>query len=178
MPALRLALLFALAVVLPAQAQIYKWVDANGQTHFGSQPPSAEPRLQQVRLHAGEDAVAALPALAQASTGASAGPSPDPARLESEMCRQALQSTHEKDIPTLRATSEERLKSGQIDQQQYAQMRQDIEQIKVRITLPRCLVSQGEERERFECLAKGLGLAACNVAVTEGSAAPQPGAQP
>jgi hypothetical protein len=32
-------LLFAAALVLPAQAGVYKWVDANGEVHYGDLPP-------------------------------------------------------------------------------------------------------------------------------------------
>ncbi|WP_313517897.1 DUF4124 domain-containing protein [Pseudomonas sp.] len=32
-----------LALAAPASAQVYKWVDAEGITHFGSQPPQGQP---------------------------------------------------------------------------------------------------------------------------------------
>ncbi len=34
--------LAVLLLVLPAQAQVYKWTDANGQVHYGSAPPAAD----------------------------------------------------------------------------------------------------------------------------------------
>ncbi|WP_397449854.1 DUF4124 domain-containing protein [Pseudomonas sp. NA-150] len=39
------ALLFSLSSVSQA-AQIYKWVDAQGQTHFDAQPPAGQPAQQ------------------------------------------------------------------------------------------------------------------------------------
>ena len=39
--AARLLALFALAMASPLGAQVYKWVDANGVTHYGSAPPPA-----------------------------------------------------------------------------------------------------------------------------------------
>lgn len=39
---MRFALLLICTLSFPALAQVYKWTDANGVTHFGSQPPTAE----------------------------------------------------------------------------------------------------------------------------------------
>ncbi|MNZ97916.1 hypothetical protein D3C78_1171810 [compost metagenome] len=168
MPALRLALLLALSCALPAQAQIYKWVDANGQPHFGTQPPSSEPDHQAVKLHQINQSDSKLPQL-QSQTSDSAAPSDEEelTRQEGKMCRQAVQWTHEEDIPNLIASGEERLKAGQIDRKQHEQALKDLEGVKTHITLPKCLISKGEDREKFECLAKGLGLAVCSGAAGE-----------
>lgn len=170
MLALRLALLLAVSGALPAQAQIYKWVDANGQTHFGTQPPSSEPAHQAVKLHQTNQSDSKLPPL-QNQTGDSASTAPpdeeETTRQEGKMCRQAVQWTHEEDIPNLIASGEERLKAGQIDRKQHEQALKDLEGVKTHITLPKCLVSKGEDRKRFECLAKGLGLAVCSGAAGE-----------
>lgn len=37
----RIALVAALASCAPASAQVYKWVDAEGRTHYGERPPQA-----------------------------------------------------------------------------------------------------------------------------------------
>lgn len=39
---MRLILIFLIALSFPALAQVYKWTDENGVTHFGSQPPPGE----------------------------------------------------------------------------------------------------------------------------------------
>ena len=39
-PVLSLGLAMVLALGPAAQAQVYKWTDANGQVHYGSQPPA------------------------------------------------------------------------------------------------------------------------------------------
>lgn len=36
---MRLILIFLITLSLPAFAQVYKWTDESGVTHFGSQPP-------------------------------------------------------------------------------------------------------------------------------------------
>lgn len=168
MPALRLALLLALGCALPAQAQIYKWVDANGQHHFGTQPPSSEPDHQAVKLHQTNQSDSTPPQLqSQTSDSAAASGEDEATRQEGKMCRQAVQWTHAEDIPNLLASGEQRLKAGQIDRKQHEQALKDLEEVKTHITLPKCLISKGEDREKFECLAKGLGLAVCSGAAGE-----------
>lgn len=167
MPALRLALLLALSCTLQAQAQIYKWVDANGQPHFGSQPPSSEPDHQPVKLHESNRGDSPRPPLPSLSGDSAApGDEDEATRQEGKMCRQAVQRTHEEDIPSLVASGEERLKAGQINRQQHAQALKELEELKPHITLPKCLVSKGEDRKRFECLSQGLGLAVCSGAAS------------
>jgi hypothetical protein len=39
-PATRRSLFLILAVASPAWAEVYKWVDEKGQTHYGSAPPT------------------------------------------------------------------------------------------------------------------------------------------
>ena len=44
-----------LGVVLTGTAQaqdVYKWIDADGTTHYGSHPPSATPDAQQIKVNA------------------------------------------------------------------------------------------------------------------------------
>lgn len=44
-----LLLLIALSLPLSVTAQVYKWVDENGVTHFGSQPPATETQEVKIR---------------------------------------------------------------------------------------------------------------------------------
>jgi hypothetical protein len=46
---IRFALLvLALALALPAQAQLYKWVDSNGRVQYSDRPPGAGKKAEQV----------------------------------------------------------------------------------------------------------------------------------
>jgi len=41
-----------LLITTPGHAQgVYKWVDAEGKTHYGSQPPTAEQKGEELKLH-------------------------------------------------------------------------------------------------------------------------------
>ncbi|MBZ4194036.1 MAG: DUF4124 domain-containing protein [Candidatus Contendobacter sp.] len=43
----RIGLMILLVLSLPAQAQVYKWTDADGQVHYGSTPPPAAAQAPQ-----------------------------------------------------------------------------------------------------------------------------------
>ncbi|WP_305966903.1 DUF4124 domain-containing protein [Marinobacter salsuginis] len=57
---MRLILLLLIALTPPASAQVYKWTDENGVTHFGSQPPPGTKEEVTIRKNgsgsAGDDA--------------------------------------------------------------------------------------------------------------------------
>lgn len=46
---MRLALLLICTLSFPALAEVYKWVDESGVTHFGSQPPAADSQEVKIR---------------------------------------------------------------------------------------------------------------------------------
>jgi hypothetical protein len=46
---MRLILIILTALSFPATAEVYKWVDESGVTHFGSQPPTAEKETVKIR---------------------------------------------------------------------------------------------------------------------------------
>ncbi len=58
-----LAACLCLHWLVPAAAQIYKWVDGNGVTHYGEKPPAAA-KSREVKLHD-----AKTPAAAPAAAG-------------------------------------------------------------------------------------------------------------
>jgi len=46
---MRLALLLICTLSFPVLAEVYKWVDESGVTHFGSQPPAADSQEVKIR---------------------------------------------------------------------------------------------------------------------------------
>lgn len=44
-----LLILLALILAAPASAQVYRWTDENGVTHFGTQPPAGHQEQVQIR---------------------------------------------------------------------------------------------------------------------------------
>jgi Domain of unknown function (DUF4124) len=46
---LSVAIWLALCVALPASAQMYKWVDANGKVHYSDKPPPSNVKTERLR---------------------------------------------------------------------------------------------------------------------------------
>lgn len=46
---MRLILALLLSLSFPAMAQVYKWTDENGNTHFGAQPPPGKQQQVDIR---------------------------------------------------------------------------------------------------------------------------------
>lgn len=83
-------LLSSLASALQA-APIYRWVDAQGQTHFGSQPPVSDAR----QLPNAHQPPAPQPAAAPASVPAAAGGKPD--ALEKRVSEEVAKTEKERE---------------------------------------------------------------------------------
>ncbi|MEK1904845.1 MAG: DUF4124 domain-containing protein [Pseudomonas sp.] len=173
MPRLLLALVLCCSA-LAAQAQVYTWVDANGQKHYGSMPPTPEQPVETVEVRttspgsapaapAVEPQVAPQPAAPSAeSTEQSASAAPS----SHKMCSEALRWTAV-DIPNLQEIGRERRRQGRINQSQYQKAMSALDQVKTTVTMPNCLASSGDERRKFECLSQGLGIAMCSGALSE-----------
>src|SRR5690554_4765402 len=58
-PSMRVLLLLFAVLSFPASAQVYKWVDENGVTHFGSQPPPGQQKPVDVKPASGGTAAPA-----------------------------------------------------------------------------------------------------------------------
>jgi hypothetical protein len=69
----RLSIALVLLLVAPlATAQVYKWTDAQGTTHYSETPPPVGTKYHQVEVNTGSDAPADAP-----SSGSSASTSSD-----------------------------------------------------------------------------------------------------
>jgi hypothetical protein len=72
----RLIIVVALLLLAPlAQAQVYKWTDAHGTTHYSETPPAEGTNFKKVKTNGTDEPLAAP---ASASTSAAAAPSGQP----------------------------------------------------------------------------------------------------
>jgi len=71
MKRISLAIGLSLCLALPAMAQMYKWVDANGEVHYSDRPPPSNVKTETLRMPAEAAAApAAAPAASAGKTGA------------------------------------------------------------------------------------------------------------
>ena len=103
MPRLTVAAVFALAVLVlaaPVAAQVYKWKDANGTTHYSDAPPPTGSKYDKVNISSNvatpvtQTPVSAATSAAPAKTAASAqaakpaGSMPDTPANRATLCKQ------------------------------------------------------------------------------------------
>lgn len=151
-------------------AQVYTWVDANGQKHFASQPPTPEQPVSSYKIRPGYQSDGAQPAVISTSTDSdreatyTESASDEESLSPREMCSEALRWTGI-DIPNLKEIAGERKASGQITAAQYKQATSALDTVKKAITMKNCMASKGKDRERFECLSRGAGIMVCSGAL-------------
>ncbi|MEO4047354.1 DUF4124 domain-containing protein [Pseudomonas sp. CAU 1711] len=151
------------------QAQVYTWVDANGQKHFGSQPPTPEQQVETVDIRQGYSSDGQQPAVVETtpdatSESATAEASAAKAPSSKAMCSEAMRWTAI-DIPNLKEIAGERKKAGKITADQHKQALKGLDEAKKHLTMQNCLASTGRDRERFECLSRGAGIMVCSGAL-------------
>ncbi len=155
-----LAMLVLCSLSAQALSQVYTWVDENGQKHFGSQPPPAQPKVETVTIkpgYAGE-ARAASPVAPVQAASAEAVPAKTSKR---EMCQSAMRWTVI-DLKNLREIAEERKSAGRITAAEYDQAQKNLAGVEQQIDLQDCVTSSGEDQQRYECLSKGAGVLVCS----------------
>lgn len=171
MPGHKLLPALLLLCALPLQAQVYTWVDENGQKHFGSQPPTPVQPVEAVEIRQGYSSDGSQPAVIEteqdmdADSGSTATEaSEDKAPSQREMCGEAIRWTGI-DIPNLKEIAGERKQAGKINADQHKQAMEALGEVKKHITMQNCMASEGKDRERFECLSRGAGIMICSGAL-------------
>ncbi len=160
----RLLPLLLLSCVLPVQAQVYTWVDANGQKHFGNQPPATQP-VQEVTIKPAYVSDGPPPEAADSTSSSASTSSADTGKSdEQKMCSEAIRWTGI-DLPNLKDIASERKQQGKLTSDQYNQVVKALDQAKSEITLRDCLASKGKDREQYECLSGGAGVLVCSGAL-------------
>lgn len=160
-----------LCIALPLQAQVYTWVDENGQKHFGSQPPTPAQPVKTIEIRQGYSSDGQQPAVVEPETdvstdGATADTSEDANPSQREMCGEAIRWTGI-DIPNLKEIASERKQAGKISSDQHKQALKGLDETEKFITMQNCMASEGKDRERFECLSRGAGIMVCSGALAE-----------
>lgn len=159
----RLLPLLLLTCVMPLQAQVYTWVDANGQKHFGNQPPATQ-QVQEVTIKPAYVSDGPPPEAADLTSSASTSSADKGKSDEQKMCSEAIRWTGV-DLPNLKDIARERKQQGKLTGDQYNQVVKALDQAKSEITLRDCLASKGKEREQYECLSGGAGVLVCSGAL-------------
>lgn len=154
------ALGLAWVCALPAQP-VYKWVDAQGRTHYGSQPPDAQPDAAPVKI--------------TPNGGSGAGYNPDGAKKVPKDVRdmeaglvKGLQKVDPKEVPlncsaavsnvhdqadTMLEVGQKNLKDGYMTQAQFDATAAKIRQNRAETTLGDCQAATGAKKAFYQCMS-------------------------
>ena len=152
-----LAMLLALG--LPTvEAQIYKWKDKNGVTHYTSTPPPSDVESEEV---AGSRAPDPEPEDGEEADAGDSAEAPeeeedDGEKSLAERCATAVSEARDS-MDTYLDTARQNLKGGHISRAEYRQAQDAFAELRRVVTQGNCRAATGREREFFDCLAGSYG---------------------
>ena len=163
-----LALLFVTSL---SHAQgVYKWVDAEGKTHYGAQPPATDKGAETLKLHSnsgfGGDNNGKVRATEYNADGTKKIPKDvqdfakgmekalkkaDPKVVPLD-CNSAVQNAQEQGDTALEVSAKN-LKDGYITQADYDNNAAKIRRAKAETTLASCQSATGRDRAFYQCMS-------------------------
>lgn len=173
--AVTLASALLLVLVSPASAQgVYKWVDATGKVHYGSQPPAADKEPEPVKLHSASsfggnnnnssnDTTAKTQYNADGTKkiskdveelrdGFVKGLSKVHPKTEALSCERAVENVRDQ-LGTMMDVGQRNTKDGYITQAEYDTTTAKLRQAKSEISLADCNGSTGNKRAFYQCMS-------------------------
>ena len=152
---MRMLVVVALAVVaMPANSEIYKWVDENGVTHYTQTPPKTQEAekvgVSSSRSSSGSRSVSketqdAAEDFAQAIVGASS-------KASDLDCAKAVENGRYS-IDTMLEVGRKNVKDGHMPQQQYDETSKLLRQVRRSVSVSECNSSKGSVRDFYLCLS-------------------------
>jgi hypothetical protein len=163
------ALGLAWACALPAQP-VYKWVDAQGRTHYGSQPPDAQPDAAPVKITPNGSSSSNA---GGSRSGAGYNPDgtkkvPKEVREMEEGLAKGLQKVDPKGVPlncaaavsnvhsqadTMLEVGEKNLKDGYMTQAQFDATAAKVRQSRAETTVGDCQAASGAKKAFYQCMS-------------------------
>ena len=113
MKRLSVAISLVLCVALPASAQMYKWVDANGKVQYSDKPPPSNIKTEKLRAPPPAAAPSAPPGGAAAAGEAKGGAQKDAAKAGPKTAAEQEQAFRKRQLEAAKAQEEEAKKQAQ-----------------------------------------------------------------
>lgn len=158
-----LGLFAVLALSATAHAEIYKWVDKDGNVHYSDQPPP-EQKSEEIsrvstdkvdsaaQLAAAENqkAMAQLAAPPAPRDAAASSQSPAPGNPGSLDCSKAISNAKDW-LDSMRDVGRANVKSGHLPESEYKTALVAIEKLRRRLSVSECNSSSGKVRQFYQC---------------------------
>lgn len=128
------SLMFLALVSFTAHAEMYKWVDDEGVTHYTQTPP---PDSNSQQLSTGSSS---------ANSGAAS------AGADGPNCSKAVANAQDS-IDTMLEVGEKNYKGGYIKESEYTKVSTELKKIRQQISMSECQSSQGDVRGFYTCMS-------------------------
>jgi hypothetical protein len=159
------AILSLILVSFATYADVYKWVDEKGVTHYGNQKP-AKPDVQQMNVHNVKETGSAnygqlqnVSEEEQEMVDGMAGELMKDRGNGSELnCSQAVSSALDQ-INTYTSQAKRNLEGQHITQANFNEVESTFRKVKSKLSASACQASSGDEREMYLCLSNDMNAA-------------------
>jgi hypothetical protein len=167
---LSLTLLLCLSAVTAMAQGVYKWVDADGKTHYGSQPPATDKGGEALKLHSnsgfgGNNNGKAVEYNADGTKKISKDVQDFAKGMEKALkkqdskevpldCMSAIKNANDQS-DTMLEVGAKNVKDGYLSQADYDAQAAKVRQAKAETTLAHCQFSTGKERAFYQCMSNG-----------------------
>lgn len=144
-----------------AQAQpVYKWVDANGKTHYGSQPPASEKDAQALKLQGSGAAGATKPGevrkipkdTQELMQGMEIALKKVDAKTVPLSCSTAVENVQSQSA-TMLETGQRNVQQGYVKAADYEGIASKIRQARAGATLADCQSATGNKKLFYQCMS-------------------------
>ena len=147
--------------IASVNAQIYKWVDEDGVTHFGQQPP-AQKDTTKIKERKGnsvqsERRTTRSDSYDRSNTSRSSYDENKPVD-----CYLAVDNA-KSSTKALRQALRDKYKAGEIDKQKYEKSVEKYERMKSTINLKSCEHAKGADKKFYSCMSQAGGDATSSV---------------
>ena len=143
-----------LSFSISAQAKIYKWVDAQGNTHYSQQPPPGQAaKNMELPNYKPSHTQKQLPPAANAMAQGAASIILDAHQKADKLdCAKAVANVRSS-IDTMLETGEKNTNSGYMDKNQYDKGAADLMHAKNSATIQDCESAGGNDKDFYLCMS-------------------------
>ena len=163
------ALALCSAAVVALAQPVYKWVDAEGKTHYGSQPPPSRPDTEPLKLH-GNNGSSGSKAAAAAQQFNPDGTKKIPKDVEEfgQGMKKALETVHGKQVPlncaaavdnihhqadTMLEVGQKNVRDGYMAQAEFDKAAPRIREARGKYSVGDCQVASGNKKSFYQCMS-------------------------
>ncbi len=155
-------LLISLAATA-AHAEIYKWVDEDGVTHYGQKPPAGRDsdEVGTVSTAPSQGTRTVPPQVQEAAEGLTAAilSNDDPASTLD--CSAAVENARYS-IDSMLEVGRKNVKDGYMDKAEYDQTAAALKQVRRSVSVSECNSAKGSVRDFYLCMSNGMNhIVAC-----------------